>query len=838
MPRRRTRRAGVFVARRPVAVLLAAVAVAAISVGGARRLTLETDLAAALPEGSPAADGYRAFLDRFAAAERAFVVVRGNEGRELSPDDLAEAAFALAETLAGSPEVSWVRAGIAEADEAFLLRRVAPRLPLLLGADAGAEIARRASPEAAAARASEIRETLAGPAGIALAPLLAADPFGLAADRLREASAGGGLPVDPGTGAFLSEGLDAALVVLRPSRSEVDPEAGEALERALDAAYARTREATGFDLRFDAIGGPLYALHDARAVRVDLVRILGGAAVLVAGMILLAFGGPTIPGIAMLAVALGQLATAGAVGASIGGVTAVGAGFAAILLGLGDDFSVHLGARFREWRVAGSGPGAALARSVSDLGPGVLSSAAATAAAFGVLAFARFPPLRELGFVVAVGVVLLLLATLAVAAPLFLLTDLARRSREEGRSWRGFGRLLERAVAFGASRPRRTIAVALVLLGLAAVTAPAVRLDPDLSRLRPSDRRSAAVERLLAAEFGLGADTATFVISGESVEAALDAADRVAERLRATAAEGLRVTTPSDWIVMGERAARALRSLRREDSAGATARLEAALEAEGLRPAAFAPALDGLRALAAGNAPDPTPLSEWPDWIRDGVHVRADGADVAVHARAPRGLWPDGPPDSLLEEIERAAPGTLAASAPRLGAELRAVALEDVARLGALAIAVVFAIVLLSHRGRLLPTALTLLPVLLGTVWTFGLWGALGLPFDLFSACVIPVMAGIGVDDGLHVLHLARAARSRGLGEAAVAAGRGVVLTNLTTCAGFGALLLSSVPSLRAAGAFVCFGNLACLAAALLVLPAVGTLLESRGQAVSAISRS
>jgi hypothetical protein len=122
---------------------------------------------------------------------------------------------------------------------------------------------------------------------------------------------------------------------------------------------------------------------------------------------------------------------------------------------------------------------------------------------------------------------------------------------------------------------------------------------------------------------------------------------------------------------------------------------------------------------------------------------------------------------------------------------------------------------------------LTFVPVALGVAWTAGLWGWLGRPLDLFSLCVLPVLVGIGIDDGLHVLHLARGP-GRDLAAAVREAGRGVVLTNLTTSAGFAALAVSRVPALRNGGLVVCVGNLMCLLATLVVLPALATLARRR----------
>jgi predicted RND superfamily exporter protein len=388
--------------------------------------------------------------------------------------------------------------------------------------------------------------------------------------------------------------------------------------------------------------------------------------------------------------------------------------------------------------------------------------------------------------------------------------------------WRGFGWAVEAGVRAGTGRPRLTLSVC-ALLALAGVFgATRLTLDTDLRRLRPTDHPAAAAELDLAQEFGIGIGTSTVTVPGRSVAEALDRADAIAGLARA-ALPAAEVSSPSDWVISGERLRARLSAMAPLQLAAAADRLSAALDREGLDVKAFAPALDGLRAIGAGREPSGMTQDSWPDWIADSVHEGEGATLVVVRIRIPEGAWPGGPPASFLASVQAEAPGAQVANAVRLGAELRSVAVRDLKRLGGLAIGVVLAIVLLSYRGDLGATALTFLPVILGTVWTAGLWGSFGRSLDLFSLCVLPVMVGIGVDDGLHVLHLARR-RGEDLERASLDAGRGVVLTNLTTCAGFASLCLSHVPALRNGGLLICVGNLLCLAATLVALPAVDAL--------------
>jgi predicted RND superfamily exporter protein len=194
---------------------------------------------------------------------------------------------------------------------------------------------------------------------------------------------------------------------------------------------------------------------------------------------------------------------------------------------------------------------------------------------------------------------------------------------------------------------------------------------------------------------------------------------------------------------------------------------------------------------------------------------------VAVQARLPQGLWPQGPPDTLIRTVREIAPDSYIASIPRLGRELRTAALGDMSRLGIVALVVVALVVIASFRGDLRRATLACLPVLLGSIWVFGMWGALGRPLDLFCLAAMPIMLGIGIDDGLHAVHGARREAGYDVTQGVISAGHAIVLTSLTTGVGFASLTLSHVPALQNGGLLVSSGVFGCLVATLTVLPAL-----------------
>ena len=810
------------VIRRPGLVLLVVLAVTGLAVIPALRFRVDTDLSALLPDGAPGADDYRLFLRTFGGFEKVFVLVRSEQPLE-DPSPLIDAAEVLAEEMGRSPEVAEARSGITEEDERFFLGSIAPRMPLFVEED----IAQRLQPEAVHERVALMRQTLRSPAGSALAPLFAADPLGLSEGLIGATSAA--LPVDPLTGAFVSRKGDATLVILTPARAEIDPEGGRALLADLERAYAKAREAVDVPLDIVAVGGPIYAAQDETILRADLTRTATGSAAGVAALLLIGFGGGFIPLVILGCVLAGLVWTAAIAALWLGNITVVGVGFAAALIGMGVEYGIHGGARFRELRQQGLSPAEALRETFLDPGPGIVSSALTTAAGLGALVLAHFRPLRELGQVLTIGVLVTLITTATLGAALLLLFPKRVRPERQALLWRRWGQpLLRGTVGFAARRP------VLVLLGSALLTAASVwglarlELSTDLRSLRPKDHPSARAERLLVETFSVGLDTFSVVAQGKDLGEALDRAAAARKVLEARLGPAAEITSPSDWLVEGERLRRRLEELKSLPLQRAADDFERELVAAGFRLEPFAPALSAMRALGRGQDPGGPPPSAWPRWVRELIRTGPGGTAVAVHVRVPLGAAGSESAAALARHLEEASPGLALASIPRVGAELRGLAMGDLKRSSAVAFALVALVVIVSVGGRIGDSLLSGLPLALGCIWSFGLWGAFGGHVDVLAISTLPVLFGTGIDLGVHAVHGGRLRPDEGIRGTVERSGLAMILIALTTGIGFGSLGTSRVPGLQNAGSLVAVGVTACLIATFLVLPALEALLRRR----------
>jgi predicted RND superfamily exporter protein len=111
--------------------------------------------------------------------------------------------------------------------------------------------------------------------------------------------------------------------------------------------------------------------------------------------------------------------------------------------------------------------------------------------------------------------------------------------------------------------------------------------------------------------------------------------------------------------------------------------------------------------------------------------------------------------------------------------------------------------------------AASLLFALTGTAATLKL---AGLQINMLNALAFPLILGVGVDYGLHVLFAARDKETRS--ENLLGVLKPLVICGLTTITGFGSLMLARNPALSGLGTVCALGVGWCLASSLLfVLP-------------------
>jgi predicted RND superfamily exporter protein len=135
---------------------------------------------------------------------------------------------------------------------------------------------------------------------------------------------------------------------------------------------------------------------------------------------------------------------------------------------------------------------------------------------------------------------------------------------------------------------------------------------------------------------------------------------------------------------------------------------------------------------------------------------------------------------------------------------------------------------LLSHFDSLSGIFYAMFPVVAGALAMLGILALCGMGLNFMNAMVLVTIVGMGSDYGLHLRHRVATDDEQGREERFIQAGRAVLLSALTTIAGFGSLALADYPALASIGWATNFGVGFTALFALVTLPAIMILRTGR----------
>ena len=118
-------------------------------------------------------------------------------------------------------------------------------------------------------------------------------------------------------------------------------------------------------------------------------------------------------------------------------------------------------------------------------------------------------------------------------------------------------------------------------------------------------------------------------------------------------------------------------------------------------------------------------------------------------------------------------------------------------------------------------TLFVLLPLLLAGGLTGAASVVLGVPFNFANVIALPLLLGIGVDSGIHMVHRMRAAPPASGLILETSTARAVLYSSLTTMCSFGNLAVSPHRGMASMGALLTVGIAFTLLCTLVVLPAL-----------------
>jgi hypothetical protein len=121
---------------------------------------------------------------------------------------------------------------------------------------------------------------------------------------------------------------------------------------------------------------------------------------------------------------------------------------------------------------------------------------------------------------------------------------------------------------------------------------------------------------------------------------------------------------------------------------------------------------------------------------------------------------------------------------------------------------------------------MALIPLALGVFWMVGMMHLGGMKLSMMSVMGLPLIIGIGIDDGVHIIHRWR---HEGHGKIRVvysSTGKAIFLTSLTTMFAFGSLMFSAFPAFGQFGGALFIGVAACFLTTAIILPGILGMIE------------
>jgi|GEM_PF-1190923 uncharacterized protein len=629
------------------------------------------------------------------------------------------------------------------------------------------------------------------------------------------------------------------------------------------------------DLRVTLTGLPALVADEKKALSHDLPLTSGVATIGV--LVLFIFGFRSIRQglLGLFPLGLSLICTLAFVHFAFGGLNMMTSAFIATVLGLGIDFAVHLIARYNEARHRGEDSNVALKTAITRAGPGILTGALTTAGAFAALAVNEFKGFSEMGIISAVGLVLALLATITIGpAAVVLIKGLQKVPKPRHR--------LEELSALPKAiiRLRVVLLVSGVLIsGLMLWQASNVPWSYDYLALLPRDRPSVDGMKLLSEKTDFSGEVAA--IQCASLEEAkkkaallekLPTVGRVeslasfiptdqAEKLKIlkplkaiigqtlpdwTEAEGLDRLPPVDLKALDDNLrdladsfedaqfaakqashpaaiylghpAKAIRRLR--ETLKKTPPALAQKHLAGVQREIFDGFGQGLKLFKAHlDIEKPLSTKELISGLPAGMRERMfrDGS-YALYVYPSEPIWAKPFMKRFIAELRTVDPAVT--GFPVTHWENGVIIESGFQTASLLTLAALFIFLLIDFRSIKF-TLLAMIPLGVGLILMWGGMSVLEMQYNFANIIAFPLIAGIGVASGVHILH-----RFRQQGEAEIThvvqhTGMAIFLSAATTMAGFGSLTLAQHQGAASLGTLLLLGVGACLATSTLLLPAI-----------------
>ena len=575
------------------------------------------------------------------------------------------------------------------------------------------------------------------------------------------------------------------------------------------------------------------------------------------------------PLLACLALCAAIAITFGFVTVTLGYLTLLSIVFAAMLIGLGTDFGVHLLERYQEELTITGDVSGSIRKTLVTTGLGIWTGGLTTSVAFFATLFVDFKGLAELGFVAGSGLLICLVTMLTLLPSLVMITD---RLVQRRRGLRPAHLVQIPSLVWAARHPKATLTMFATLTLVGSLYLEGVPYDWNLLNLQARGLESVDYELKVIENSDRSTWYAAFTVPD------LAGVDRTLEALEPAQAAGIvgGVESIRDFIRHDQKGKIKLLGEARKVLSGSSAPAPTAhLQVEGLTASLnqLLDKLDALQSLAASRGKaedveaikaldglirrvesiedqireDPASIDRLRDyqplWFSElsGLRekfltllspteitleslpkkisrrlVSEDGERFLVWAYPSRDIWEEQNMKDFVEATRKVDPKVT--GTPIQVYESTRLMRDGFLKAALYSLIAVFLLVLVDFRD-LRFAFLALVPLLIGLLWALECMPLLGVSFNLANFFALPIVIGYGVDGGIHIIHRFR--ENRSTVDSVKTTGSAVALSSLTSIVGFGALSFAQHQGIASLGKVTALGCATVFIASVALLPAL-----------------
>lgn len=847
-----------LVTARPWVTLGLTVLFTAVCLVSALQIKPATGVQDMLADDQPAALAFGEIIGNYALVDDLIVLAQLPEDAA-GPDPDKLVAFAqrleaqLADAMVGAASaedamVASLRYRPSAEVERFIQEVVVPHGLYYLDDDQRAALRQRLTPDAMAQQFEQNAAMLAvpGPTAGLLAKELIRDPL-----RLRDfltgqtgtlGSGGQGLQTRDGVDALVSRNGRAIMVRMSGIESASDLEFTAAFMPIVREAVTNTNTDR---LQIDYTGAYAIAELSAGQTKADMIRSCVGSIALLIILFAVVYRNPLTLLTLKFPVYVAIVAGFGVYGMVSGRLTPVTAVAGAVLAGLGIDYCVHVLAHHEAERRAHpqDSERQTASRTAAVVGPAMLAACITTVIGFAAVMSSSVRSLREFALLGILGLAFALLAAVTVLPAMVCAFDGTRWAKRGLSHTRIHAAPLVRGVS---RRPQSIFGLAMVLTVAGGVVVmlgshgddgwhPPIAFDSDLHALHPRPHPPLEAQDTLAELFGAAPNSLMIHVEGSKLLDVLVLSEAIEIYFRDNDSthdlpfDVAGVIGPASLLPPASQASSV--DANREDYSLWENNFRTAAESHGFRLGAFVEYEGFIHRLLSLDPPTFAEVFRYPDIAgmvfpreetepKQGlVLITLDRAWDTVEQR-------NGAIDAVrkaLNEVRRPmfdlnAKATLTGISV-IGYDTQRAIGQDLSKLLFIAAGAVVVWLLIFFR-RPGDVVLALLPAGIGVLALLVCAVLFGWTLNAINLIALPMIVGIGVDDGIFITAIHRRCRKLGLDRATLidqltASAHAVVMTSLTTGLAFGALTFTSVPAIRSLGQFTAVGVAAAMSASL-----------------------